>query len=537
MTNPNPSAAQDEVATHRFGGWLLNLGSGYADFAVGGLIYLILTPIIVRYLGIEAYAVWIVSHTITFYLHFLDLGLANAQVRFHARFTGQGRQRAFSKLIATVAVALTVAGIVALIAGIALSLGLPMSWFEIPPALEADFRTVLLILAVNCLVSLPASTVENLYEGAQRFDLRNWISIIVRVLTAAGQWVLVTRGHSIVTLAALELGASCVRLLIDLAVIRRLLPGLLQIPAQFHRRVWQRIRSFSIWTLFDDLLTEGTQRFDAFLVAMLLPIGVLAPYALSQALASVATVAVEPITDTYLPIASNLHGRRRFSDLQRMLILGTKLVTAVASPIVIVIAIFGHFLLGVWVPELKDETPQALVALMSLDILVSVYLSGTAIVLLAMERVRTVVVLTLAEVIVSLIAILALTPHFGILGVAGGMLFANVTLGFWFQMPIVARDVQSTGWKFAGATIAPMLVAVLPALLVALLLRDNMGELTLLKVAAAAAAIALVYAAGFFAFALRRDEWQETLRVAAPLLDRLPRMLRRPLDWLAAVKT
>jgi O-antigen/teichoic acid export membrane protein len=526
-----------ENGPHRLGRWVLNLGSGYADFGIGGLIYLLLTPIIVGRLGVEAFAVWIVSHTITFYLHFLDLGLANAQVRFHARFTSQGRERAFAKLIATVAVALTVAGIVALIAGVALSIGLPMSWFDIPAALEGDFRTVLLILAINCLVSLPASAVANLYEGAQRFDLRNWISIVLRIATATCQWQLVTRGHGLVALAALELGTTGVRLLIHLVVIRRLVPGVLRVPAHFHRRVWQRIRSFSIWTLFDDLLTEGTQRFDAFLVAMLLPIGVLAPYALSQALAGIAAVAVEPIVDTYLPIASNLHGRRRLDELQRMLILGTKLVTAVASPIVIVLTFFGHFLLGVWVPELKDEAPPALLALMSLDILVSVYLSGTAVVLLALERVRTIVFLTLAEVLVSLAGILALTPKLGIVGVATGMLMANAILGFGFQMPIVARDLQSSGRAFARATVGPMLAAMLPALIVAVILREMLGELTLIEVTAAIAAISVAYLAGFIAFGLRRDEWQEALRAAAPLLERMPRVVRWPIERLAAVKT
>jgi O-antigen/teichoic acid export membrane protein len=534
LSDREPTAPAATPGRSRVAAWLLNLGSGYADFAVGGLIYLVLTPIIVSRLGVEAFAVWIVSHTITFYLHFLDLGLTNAQVRFHARFTGQGRQRAFAKLISTVAVALTVAGIAAFVLGVVVALGLPMPWFEIPATLEEDFRIVLLILAAKCLVSLPGSTIDNLYEGVQRFDLRNWIAIGLRTVTALGQWLLLEQGYGIVALAALELGLSCVQLLIGIIVIRRLIPGLMQIRVRFHRRTWRRIRAFSMWTLFDDLLTEGTQKFDAFVIALLLPIGVLAPYALSQTIASIVTAAVDPISETYLPIAADLHGRRRLPELARLLVLGTKLVTAVAAPIAIVLIFFGHFLLGAWIPELKAETPPALIGILSVDILVSVYLVSSAVVLLAMERVRTIAILTLAEVAVSLTGILLLTPHFGIVGVAAGMLIANVLLGLAVQIPIVARDLQTTGWRFAARTLLPLLLAMLPAVVVAAVLRETLGDLSLAKVAAASLATGTTCVAGFVLFGLTRAEWRETLRAGQPLVRRLPAALQRPLARFAA---
>src|SRR3569833_77510 len=99
----------------RFQGWLRNVGSSYADAAVGGVVFVLLSPVIVRHLGNEAYAVWVLAHTITFYLAFLDLGFANAQVRYHARFSAHGNVEAVRQVISTSIVSLLVVGVVVLL--------------------------------------------------------------------------------------------------------------------------------------------------------------------------------------------------------------------------------------------------------------------------------------------------------------------------------------------------------------------------------------------------------------------------------------
>src|SRR6185312_8704654 len=97
--------------------WLYNVGSSYADLITGGIVFFVLTPILVRKLGLEAYGVWIVSQTITFYLAFFDLGLDSAQVRFHANLIARGRLAALRELISTCTVILLAVGALATLLG------------------------------------------------------------------------------------------------------------------------------------------------------------------------------------------------------------------------------------------------------------------------------------------------------------------------------------------------------------------------------------------------------------------------------------
>ena len=102
-------------APHR---WLLNVGAGYADALVGGLLFLVLTPVFVRALGAQGYAVWLLAHVFTFYLGFLDIGFGHAQVRFHARWAGAERGGAVQDLLSTTAWGLFVAGTAAALLGL-----------------------------------------------------------------------------------------------------------------------------------------------------------------------------------------------------------------------------------------------------------------------------------------------------------------------------------------------------------------------------------------------------------------------------------
>src|SRR5688572_8738829 len=240
--------------------WLLNVASGYADLAVGGVIFILLTPLFIRYLGVEGYAVWVVSHTITFYLHFLDLGFGSAQVRFHAQLAARGELDDVARLTRTTAISLLVSGLVATIVGLGVALGPASWWIDTSPAFETDFRTVLVLLVINLMVAFPASVLDNLYDGLQRFDIQNARSIVLRLITASAQVVLLMQGHGLVALAALELAMSCLLLVVDGVLLNRLMPGLLRLRLVFDNAMWQRMRSFALWDSLDDLLVEGTPK-------------------------------------------------------------------------------------------------------------------------------------------------------------------------------------------------------------------------------------------------------------------------------------
>jgi O-antigen/teichoic acid export membrane protein len=500
------AASRSFFTAGRIRQWLLNVASGYADLAVGGVIFVLLTPLLVRYLGVEGYAIWVVSHTITFYLHFLDLGFGSAQVRFHAQLAAQGEQQDIARLTRTTAISLLVSGVIATVLGLALAAGPASWWIDTSPALEADFRTVLLLLVINLMVAFPASVLDNLYDGLQRFDIQNARSIVLRIVTAGAQVTLLLQGYGLVELAALELAMSCVLVVVDSVILNRLMPGLLRLPLVFDTEMWRRMRSFALWDSLDDLLVEGTPKLNNLLIAVILPLALLTPYSLCATAAGVLALAVFPVTTTLLPLAAGLHAHNRLDELANVVKLGSKVAAAIAAPLAIFLIFFGEAALRLWIPDMQDEVPALLLTVITLDVLVSVYLMTSAIVLTAMNAVRTVVILTAIEIVLTLGFVLALAPAYGLLGVVIGSLAGNVLIGFGLQVPIVARRIGVSVPQLVVPTLGRVALAVTPAALVAYQLRISFDASGWLELIGAAATIGLVSIAGLYFVGTSRSE-------------------------------
>lgn len=491
--------------------WLRNVAAGYGETLVSAAILILLTPVIVAHLGVEAYGAWVLGHSIAFYLQFFDLGFGEAQVRLHARFAERACRDLIEKLVATVLVCLAVGGAVAAVVGAALAFGASTAWLEVSGALEGQLRTVIALLAVNLLVSIPGSALRSLYEGAQRFDILNARSIVLRLVTAGLQLVLLMKGYGIVALAVVELAASCLAVAIDFVVLRRLMPGLLSVRAAFDRRIWRRIRHFALWTSIDDLVAEGTAHLDELLVVAFLPLALLTPYALCLTLAGAVMPIVRPIAETFFPMAATLHARHRTADLARLLGMGTKAITALALPFAIGLIFFGHDVLALWVPQAAQATSPLLIALLAANFLVSASLWTSGVMLLATNRIRLVVILNVTEVALEVAMIVLLAPRYGLIGVASASLLANLALGLFVEVPLMCRFVNTTPFALLGSAMGRLALAALPVTIMAYLLHELApphGWLTLLAVATG---LGVAWLAALFVLGTRRAERTELL--------------------------
>jgi len=501
------------IASGQHRRWIANVLVGYGDAAVGGLIYLYITPLLVSSLGNEGYALWIVSHTICFYLQFLDTGLGGAQIRYHARFNARARQQEVRKLTATVSLALFAAGILATALGVLIAFAPLHWWTEASTSLQADFRLSLCLLAISLFVAFPSSVLNNIYQGAQRYDLRNLRSIVLRILTLAAQLLVLNRGGGIVELAALELTALCLRTLIDVVLIKRLLPNTIDIQLHFYRDTWQKIRRFSLWSFADDLLVEGTPKLDSLFIVIVLPLALLTPYTLCVAAAGILMMAVHPVIDTFFPMAADLHARNRRGSLRHLLLSGSKLCLTLATPVAVFLAVFGTRVLTLWVPESAQLLSTYVLPLIVLNVWISVFLSVPAIILAAINGIRTVVVLTLAEVSLTLVLILLLSPSLQLTGVALACVLTNASVGFVVQLPIAARAVGQHLTSLLLHSFLRITAAALPCVVVACVLVASWPTANWTQLATAAVSIGITFIVAMLIVGTTSQERAEYLRL------------------------
>jgi O-antigen/teichoic acid export membrane protein len=486
--------------------WLKNVASGYASLLVDGLLFLFLTPLFVEYLGVEGYGLWVLATTVLFYLRFLDLGFEGAQIRFHARFAARDRHDLVTKLTRTVASALGIAGVAACAAAFAIAAWPAFLDESATAAQVGDLRIVLLLLGVDLLVMFPASALDNVYEGTQRLDLRNLRALVISLLKAAADVAVLLTGHGLVWLAAVEVLATCATLLFDLRTIPRLAPGLLSARIGFDLSIWRRIRQFAMWNFFDDLLMSGFGRLGNLFVASYMSIALLTPYALCTALTGLLMAAVSPITDTLLPMAAGLHAQGRREELCRVVATGMRGLVALVTPLTIVLAVLGSRLIEWWVPATRGNLPAGLVAVFAANAWVSVLLWVPTIALVALNRVRALVLVTICEI--ALFAALAVwwVPQFELLGIGWAAFVSNAAVGVGVLLPLVARSLNVPLARLLGAPLLRIAAISAPAAFAAVVIETRNPAGGGIELVVHAALMGMAIALALLAFgASRRD--------------------------------
>jgi len=439
-----------------------NVASNYGVTALDAVIFILLTPFVVRHLGIEHYAVWVIVQTIGYYLGFLDVGLPDAQVREHAALQRRGDTAAISRLHGTVLILFLGAGCLALLVAGVMALLPTAELLDIPASAAPEFGALLLLIGLIAFFSFVEIGVDGIFEGYQRYDMMNAIDAGWQIVSAIAVVAALSSGYGLIALAVIKLMETALGAATKFVFVRRVVPPDARPRLRFDTRSFRSIRGYSLWNSLNDLMTEGTAHFDKLLIAILLSSALVTPYSLVVALAAAIFLIAEPITETFLPIASGRHSTRDKQGLTALLSRGTKLVTMAALPVAIVVVFFGETILELWVGGEYTDIAPAVLWFTAANFFFSTYLWTALTVLMGAGEIRRIFYYSVFEVVLILALILLLVPRFELPGLAFGALLANVVTGLFLFIPAACRLTALTPSAFVARSLVPPLLAVVP---------------------------------------------------------------------------
>ena len=489
-----------------------NILSNYAASIVGGLIFIVLTPYVVGKLGIVGYGVWVLVGVIGYFINYLDFGLDDAQLKYIAEFDGSGDPDSVNRLLVTALSVHSLIGLGAFTITLLLAVLPAEQLFNVPAEAVPEFKIVLILLGINLLFGFPASVVEGVFEGFQRFDVANILNVSFAIGGAVATVVVLELGYGLVGLAGLEIVLTALGIGVDLYVIKRLFPDVSIRCLKIDSDIWSKMKSFGKWSFLDDMLTEGTAHLDKLILPVVLSVSLLTPYSLMMALAALVLFVSEPITDVFFPKAAELNARSELDQLQRLWGDGTRAVIAVATPVAVVAAIFGETILAVWVGSDFVALPEATLPLLVSNLYVSAVFWTATTLLLGLGLVRKVFWFSVFEVVLGLALILFLAPRYGIVGFVTGMLVANLAAAFLMAVPTTASALSQPMHTFLFRSLVAPMLACLPAFAAALAVEFWLQPRTLLELVVALLLVFVVHGAAFLVLGMNRSEREKCLQ-------------------------
>lgn len=427
------------------------------------LLWLVVTPFVLRDLGPAGYAIWALFYALTGYLSAFDLGLSQIVLRFAAAARG-GREDS-----AGAYATLSILGYVMLTAlWLALMIVLDdhlLVWLRIPIEWQGAARFAMRAGPVVFLLSGVANVGMSLAQALGRFDLSNRALLTLSLVQGIGMAIALARGgglHGLILATAAGWGACAVLIHVLLRVHRLDFRWGSLADAS---RVFASAMRFGGPMQITNALAGFNIQMDKILLARIISLSAVAPYDLASRVSMTVSTIPQLLLAAVLPESAALHAAGDTRRSQALYERGSRYYLSATVAMLAPLATSAPRVLAAWL-----GAPQPEVAVATRWVVLAVGSSlmtgmGTTIAR-SVGRTDLEMWFALVAVGVHLVLSLLLVPTLGVTGACIAIAAGN-TLGALVFMFLFARAVR---WdlRHVFAPLSIPLIATAAALVIGL---------------------------------------------------------------------
>ena len=155
----------------------------YIQMALGSLISLVYTPVMLKYMGQNEYGLYNIASAIISYLGLLNFGFGSSYIRYYSRYKVNKDEKSIAKLNGLFIIVFACIGVISLICGLILSQNAKLIFDQGLTAAELDKSKILMIImTINMSLSFPASVFTSYITAQERFIYQKLLNMINTVL-------------------------------------------------------------------------------------------------------------------------------------------------------------------------------------------------------------------------------------------------------------------------------------------------------------------------------------------------------------------
>lgn len=407
---------------------------------------LLLTPLLIDGLGAEAYAVWVFATTLTLsagYLSLADLGAQQATVRFIAEARSSGDvQRANEFYSTSFALFLAIAVVVTPV--LALASRAIVDLLGVHPAIADHATLAFQLIALSLLFDLPSLAFRSALEGAQHYVAIRLIDLIRITVVAAGSVAAILLDYGLVALAVVNLVAAVSACAATAVAVPLVVSGSSLSRRHVARRHLRSLLTFSgaLFTL--RLVSVVYRQMDRVIIAIVLGVVLVTRYEIANKVQAAVGVVLAISSSALLPAAAFI--RVDTHRLKELFLRGTSYTVALTVPIAVAAILFAHPLVTGWVGD-EWEPAVGLTRLFLVWMLLNAATTVGWSILVAMGRLRPIVLLNVAWMILNLFLSLLLVHPLGVAGVIWGTVISSAVLTVAYtRLYLSELDVRLAEW-------------------------------------------------------------------------------------------
>jgi O-antigen/teichoic acid export membrane protein len=512
FTDPEPALAttpdrERGTVVHVTGGvehasrtsFLRNVAWGWLGVGVNLVIGVLLAPLIIRRLGVAQYGLWVLLFSMLDYLRMLDFGFRAAVVNACARSRARSDWASVNATLATSLLYFFVTAVACCAVPI-LFRDVAIDLFKVPAELRDEARVLITIIALSVGMRLLLSPLTATLEAFQRFDLVNRAYITALVVRSVGSLTALLAGYGLVEMAWIILAAQVIENVWNLVNVRRVVPSFRVSPALVRWETMGALFRYGRHSAVMVIANMFSLQAPATVIGLLRGPTDVGFFALPQRLLLYSAEAFAKVSDVTSAVTAELDERQSRERVWRVAVLTNRHCLALFMPVALFLWFYGTQFLQLWAPP-SAAASAPLIPVMLVYFVFAVagqYNSGA--VLLGQARHAPFAWAIVAEVVMSIVAMLVVVPRYGVLGAAWVVTIAILLTRGVYLAVLICRVNGFPIRAYVAAIYGRPLATALPAAALGFALTTALPGRSWLELIVAGGVItAAYYALAFFA--------------------------------------
>lgn len=424
-----PSFPQTDGETPRL---RRSLAWNYIGYFFKILVNLGLTSYLAHRVAPEEYGLFLFVMAVSATLYLLDLGISYFLVQSYVEAL-TGTSEKVGNLLWTVFLAFAALGTLGLILMIGLALALPGP-FDIPHSQIHEAAVIFVIAGIIIQVGFSSIALEQFCQAAHRFDTLNAVQMTGVVTTFVLSVVAIQEGLGIIGLAAAQLIAVLLQLLLLSVQMRALLvsAGFERLPRpKFDWGVLSDLLRRSKWAFIHNLSLYGSDLLMWVIITSFTSMKDAALFGVASKLPRQLWNLVDRGANVLLPVLSKSALEKDTEGLRTTVYVALKLVVGALIPFVVLGCLFSGPILRLWAGDVYADAAPAMRWLLIASFAQGVGYPSDEL-LYVLGKAGKSAQISIWTGVLGNAAALLLVFHYGIAGVTAGMAIVRLVTNCWW---------------------------------------------------------------------------------------------------------
>jgi len=419
---------------------------------------LIITPLLVRGLGADAYGMRGLVATITGYFAVLDLGLNGAGTKYLAEYVATNDRRSIRELIGTTLSLYLLLGVVGCILIWFTAPWAVLSLFQVPLFLQQESIDALRVAGFGFVFSMLIWWGTSIPTGLQRFDIFNWISVGFGTLTSLGSLMAIWLGQGLMGVVWANVLSNLVAFVAYWFAARHLLSDI-PIRPSFDWRMFKRTIKFGLWTVLFRLVGVMVTQLDRIFIGMWLGTAALTYFLIPNQVASVIQQISGKMMQIVFPMASEFSAANNADKLRLLVIRSVNLTTVVAIGLGLPALVLARPLMMFWMGADFASRSSDVLRLLTVAYCLSTLTAAPSSILPGIGRPQVIFYAAIINSVVLLPAYFLFIRPLGIIGVGWAYLVPSIPV-IAFYLILIVKTTGVSPISLLGVIIKPLVLGV-----------------------------------------------------------------------------